>query len=54
MFDVDPYTPEGKQKYLKLKADAWAAAHFLQWCVEAMTRGDEAETMLNAMREGEE
>ena len=54
MFDLDPYTPEGKREYLKLKADAWAASHFMQWCVEAMQRGDESEVMLKAMREGEE
>ena len=54
MFDLDPYTAKGKQKYLKLKADAWAASHFMTWCVEAMNRGDEAEVMLNDMREGEE
>ena len=51
MFDLDPYTPLGKQEYLKLKADAQAAAHFLRWCVDAMTRGDQAASMLENYRE---
>lgn len=51
MFDIDPYTPEGKREYLKLKADAAAAANFLRWCVEAVTRGSQAATMLENYRE---
>jgi len=51
MFDVDPFTPEGKQKFLKLKRDAAAAAHFLRWCVEAIQRGDQASVMLENYRE---
>lgn len=51
MFDIDPYTPEGKREYLKLKADAAAATHFLQWCVEAVTRGGQSATMLENYRE---
>ena len=46
MFDIDPYTPEGKKKYMNLKADAWAAAHFMQWCSEAIQNGNIAGTML--------
>jgi len=53
MFDVDPYTPKGKRKYEKMKSEAWSAAHFMQWCAEAMTRGNEAETLMNKMRDGE-
>lgn len=53
MFDLDPYTPKGKREWEKLKADAWAASHFMQWCVEAMHRGDEAETLMNKMHDGE-
>ena len=54
MFDLDPYTPEGKREYMKLKADAWAASHFMQWCIESVRRGEEAEAMLKDIREGEE
>ena len=36
MFDTDPYTPEGKREYTKLQRKAWAASHFMEWCVEAM------------------
>lgn len=51
MFDLDPYTPKGKQEYMKLKADAQAAAHFMRWCADAITRGDQAATMLENYRE---
>ncbi len=54
MFDIDPYTPEGKREYLKLKADAAAAAHFLAWCVDAVTRGGQAAVMLENYRSEEE
>ena len=53
MLDLDPYTPEGKKEYLRLKAEAWAAAHFMQWCVDAMLNGDQAEVLLEQTREGE-
>lgn len=53
MFDTDPWTPEGKQKFLQLKADAAAAAHFMRWCAEAITRGQQAEFMLANYREDE-
>ena len=51
MFDLDPYTPEGKRKFLKLKADAQAAAWFMRWCVEAIQNGNNAEVMLENYRE---
>lgn len=50
---VDPYTPEGKREYLRLKAEAWAASKFMQWCAEAVLQGNEAEVMLNNSRDGE-
>ena len=52
MFDLDPYTPEGKREYEDLKKEAWAASHFMQWCVEAMQRGDESEILMK--RDGEQ
>lgn len=51
MFDLDPYTPEGKQNFLKLKADAQAAQWFMRWCVEAIQNGNNAEVMLETYRE---
>ncbi|MHC4362435.1 MAG: hypothetical protein ACYSTZ_06375 [Planctomycetota bacterium] len=51
MFDLDPYTPQGKQEFLKLKADAAAAAHFLRWCVEAISLGEQSAVMLENYRE---
>lgn len=51
MFDLDPYTPEGKRDFLKLKRDAAAAAHFMRWCLEAIELGNQAGTMLENYRE---
>lgn len=51
MFDNDPYTPEGKREYMRLKADAWAAAHFMQWCVEAIQNGNNAAVQLETYRQ---
>lgn len=51
MFDTDPYTPEGKREWARLKQDAAAAAHFLRWCVDVIQRGDQAATMLETYRE---
>jgi hypothetical protein len=54
IFEIDPYTPEGKREYEQMKADAWAAQHFIQWCVEAIDRGNQAETMLERSAEERE
>lgn len=51
MFDLDPYTPEGKQEFLRLKREAASASHFMHWCVDAITMGDQAATMLENYRE---
>lgn len=51
MFDNDPYTYEGKKEHMRLKANAWAATHFLQWCVEAIQNGQNAATQLEGYRE---
>ena len=53
MFDTDPYTPEGKQKFLQLRRDAAAAAHFMRWCVEVIQIGDQAAVMLEGYRDEE-
>ena len=53
LFELDLYTAEGKKEHDKLKMDAWGAAHFTQWCAEAIVRGREAEVLLNESREGE-
>ena len=51
MFDLDPYTPEGKKEFLRLKRESAAAAYFMRWCVDAITLGDQAATMLETYRE---
>jgi len=51
MFEIDPYTPEGRQEYLRLKQDAAAALHFMNWCADAINKGNQAATMLENYRE---
>jgi hypothetical protein len=51
LFETDPYTPEGRQTYLRLKQDAAAALHFMTWCADAINRGNQAATMLDNYRE---
>ena len=53
MFDIDPYTPEGKKKHEQLKRDAWCAHHFMIWCADAIIEGQQADTMLVTYRDGE-
>ena len=54
MFDIDPYTPEGKKKHAQLKQDAWCAQNFMKWCADAIIEGQQAATQLDAYRdEGE-
>ena len=51
MFELDPYTPAGKHEYTLLKAEAWAASHFLEWIAEAILNGNNAEALLMSARE---
>ena len=54
MFDLDPYSPEGKKTYSRLKRDAWCAEHFMQWCADAIIEGQQAATQLETYRDGED
>ncbi len=54
MFDIDPYTPEGKKAHTRLRRDAWCAEHFMKWCVDAIEDGKTAATQLETYRDGEE
>ncbi len=51
VFALDPYTAEGKRELAQLKANAWAAEHFMQWCSEAIYNGDVAATQLESYRD---
>ena len=53
MFEIDPYTPEGKKAHTRLKRDAWCAEHFMKWCVDAISRGNEAASQLEVNRDGD-
>jgi len=54
MFDIDPYTPEGKKAHTRLKRDAWCAENFMKWCADAIIEGRQAATQLETYRDGEE
>lgn len=51
MFEIDPYTPEGKKAHAKLKQEAWCAEHFIKWCVDVIQNGNEAATQLSTYRD---
>ena len=51
MFEIDPYTPEGKKEHARIKQEAWCANHFLLWCVDAIIEGNQAQTMLEHYRD---
>jgi len=51
MFDLDPYTPEGKKEHARIKREAWCAEHFIQWCSEAIIEGRQAAILLENYRE---
>ena len=53
MFDLDPYTPEGKKEHSRIKQEAWCANHFLLWCIDAILEGNQSETLLSQYREQE-
>lgn len=46
IFEIDPYTPEGKRAYEKLKFDKMCADMFMRWCAEAIIEGNNAESQL--------
>lgn len=47
LFDLDPYSSEGRAKHAKLKADGLAAQNFIKWCAEAIINGDAAAKQLD-------
>ena len=51
LFEIDPYTPEGKKTYERIRREAWCAQQFLRWCAEAIMDGQNAATQLESYRE---
>jgi len=47
LFDLDPYTNEGRAEYARLKIEGCAAQNFLKWCADAIINGDAATRQLN-------
>ena len=46
MFELDPYTPEGKKEHDSLKERATHAENFMKWCADAIQGGRTAETLI--------
>ena len=42
MIGLDPDQPNFDEKFRALKNEAWAAEHFMQWCVDAINDADQA------------
>jgi len=51
MFDLDPYSSEGKKEHVRIKQEAWCANHFLLWCIDAIMQGEESTVLLEHYRE---
>jgi len=51
--ELDPYTPEGKRRFEKLKFRKMCADNFMKWCIEAITNGQNAEVQLDQYRDDE-
>lgn len=47
IFEIDPYTPEGKREYEKIKFEKMCADMFMRWCAEAIIEGNNAESQLH-------
>lgn len=53
MFDIDPYTQDGKREHARIKLEAWCAQRFMQWCADAIIEGQQAAVLLENYRDGE-
>ena len=51
MFELDPYTPEGKKEYVRLKQRATCAENFMKWCADAIQNARSAESLIQQNRE---
>lgn len=51
MFNIDPYTPEGKKAHTRIKREAWCAENFMKWCADAIIEGRQAAVQLENYRD---
>ncbi len=51
MFELDPYTAQGKIAHERIKREAWCAEQFMKWCADAIHAGRDAATQLNSYRD---
>ena len=51
MFEINPYTAEGKKEHDRIKRDAWCALHFMEWCSDAIIEGKQAAVQLETYRD---
>ena len=51
MFEIDPYSPEGKKAHARIKQEAWCAQQFMKWCTDAIIEGQQAAVQLENYRD---
>ncbi len=51
LFELDPFTAEGKKEHARLQREAWCAEQFMKWCADAIVQGQQADTLLQNYRD---
>jgi hypothetical protein len=51
LFELDPFTAEGKKEHARLQREAWCAEQFMKWCKEAIETGRDAAVQLESYRD---
>lgn len=51
MYELDPYTAEGKKEHSRLKFEAALAERFMMWCADAIQNGRTAGVQLETYRD---
>ncbi len=49
--DIHPWTPFTRRKLAKVREKSAHASHFISWCADIITEGDQALTQLEEYRE---
>lgn len=53
LYDIDPYSPEGKKEHSRLKMEAACAERFMMWCADVIQNGRTAGVQLENYRNDE-
>jgi hypothetical protein len=51
MFELDPYTAQGKKAHARIQKEAWCAEQFIKWCSDAIIQGQQSDTLLRNYRD---